>query len=338
MRSLARAVLAVVVVALGVVLEAVHRHGDAGEALYQVLPYVPAEWFQYVGAWYTWADTCVARPALRSVGVVGPALECRAPDAASVRELWVIVATNKGGSILGARVSLEMAQACGLCWVIGYRENGNWPPPQETLPSVDGDVMPAIANVQNWPDFVRAHNHTRVRCVVVVRDPLARLMSLYTYALDAGEMGLRPASVELKRFGSDFDGGVEWMWRSFAKESMEETQRHLVKSLARPECKAHMVSFDKMATDFDGQMELWFDAWAIPAAVRPTLLRVAQRHDLGRKTAAQRAADHHVSGSSLTSAQKKLLRRAFLRNKDVMEVMSRQAGELGLPGYASSSS
>jgi hypothetical protein len=319
-----------------------HRYnGDLGEAMYQLLPYVPSEYFQFIGVWYVWGDTCIVLPTLRKLGVMKPALQCRQKPGEE-DDLWVVVATNKGGSILAARASIDIAELCGLCYGFGYRHHGNWnPPDREELPTYESQLYPAIPNVHGWEKYAfQKPNRRRIRCVVFSRDPFARFQSLFQYAIDAGEFGLRSASIVLNNMtrgagaGPDvqenMDRAIDWMFESFGKVSMEDTHQHLIKSLSLPECRKHHLSFDALTSKFDEEVTKWLmDGWGITSPnILQEILSVIQRHDLTRKSLLERAQDHHVSGGWMNKEQKLAVKKAIQGNVKVYSLLEKQKREL----------
>ena len=122
------------------------------------------------------------------------------------------------------------------------------------------------------------------------------------------------------------------MWNEFGRETMLDTHKHLMLSLARPECKTH-VSFDRVAVDFPGELERWMDGWGVRAEARPALRAALRRHDMNARSAEERARDHHVSGSSFTTEQKRAIRDAFLAIDDAREILTRQRRELEERGW-----
>jgi hypothetical protein len=301
--------------------------GSFDDALYELLPYVPAEHFANFGSVMVRTMTCEGRPvvdALRSVGLAQPLLDCGLP----ANGFPVAVSTVKGGSILLARVMVQVAYRCGLCLGYGYRPSGAWPPPHETVPTYNASALLAIAFVEGWPAYAAAQRGAApLRCGLVHREPLSRLVSMYLYFSSAGEYALRPVAAQLAAL--PLPSAVAHMWDSIGRETMLITHSYLVRSLAQG-CEP--LRFDEFTTAFNATVARVLHAWGVTsdAAVRE-LIRDPhiQKLDMGRRSHEQLARDHHHSSSKHAPAFKKDVLRELQANVDVMRVIAQQRKDLG---------
>jgi len=150
-------------------------------------------------------------PGLRAVGVLDRALQCLRPG--SDDAVRVLVSTNKGGSILGARIAGEIGFWCGLDFALGSRVDDSWPPPSDVLPTrLDADILFAVGNLDTWRDFAPLSGR-RSLCVVVARDPFGRFRSMFMYAAEGGESGFRAIARRLSALGTDYAKAVDLLYR-----------------------------------------------------------------------------------------------------------------------------
>jgi hypothetical protein len=282
---------------------------------------VRAEYFQAVGSYFCYLKTCVLIPQLISLGFVED-LGCREPGQED--DLWVMVAAVKGGSVMSARLAVDIHSACGMCLGAGQRVNGFWPPPQESFPLYDGaEGLLAMGNMQTWPEFAVQQKRS-ARCVVFTRDPFKRLMSMYTYALSAGEWGLREEQKMLQTLTPE--AGALWTWEKFGRETLLDTQIHVINALAQ-DCQR--IPMESLKSDFRGSMELLFDGWGIRQAARPTLHTILEKHDLNTKTEEELKNDAHVSSNKFSKEVIDAVIATFAGSKDVMNLIRAQRAELG---------
>lgn len=327
--ALGTAILSLVIT-ISTSLALISNGNGLDEKLFTLLPYIPSEWFQEVGLTFTWLGTCVGLPWLRRLGLVEK-LECFEPGEEE-GALTVSVATNKGGAVLLARLTINMGALCNACVATGSRENGWWPPPRETLPSYDyARMVLAIANVHAWPEYLERprNKNKKVRCVVLTREPFSRIKSLYQYAYDGGEYGLALQSRVLREFGRDFEAGFAWMYDSFGRETMEETHAVIYNATLRSDCL--VMKFEDFNKDFDAGLERMMDAMRVVKSreVREKIAVLLRKHDVKRFTAEQRQHNAHVSGKAFTAAELDALKRVIETHPAAKNLLTGQASELG---------
>jgi len=319
---LGRVALGGLVAGLAVLVAMVRNAGGVDEFAYSLFPYISSTYFQAFGSYYVRAYTCHVLPALRRVGAVAPAVNCSSERGA----LYVIVTGAKGGTVLAARSAIEIAATCGWCGAIGLREHGRWPPCQESMPTFKGDVLLAIANAQAWPTYAREHGGT-VRCAVFTRDPATRFKSLFQYALDGSEYDLREPASALRALLPDYDKALAAMWESMGQETMRESHRVLMQSLAHPGCV--QIKYEVFERDFDAAAEQWARAWHIRPDALGAVVRSVQRHDVKRKSPEALAREHHLSGTKLSAEDKRRMEAALAAHAEVQTVIAAQRRDLG---------
>lgn len=292
------------------------------------LPYIPSEYFQAFGAMFVYYGTCVGVPTLRKLGIVEN-YSCFHKDD-DENTFRVFIATNKGGAVLSARMTVNIGAICGKCVGATQRENGFWPPPQETLPNYKSDLLLGQANVQNWMEYVPAGK--KISCIVMTRDPLDRFKSLYQYSFDAGEFGLKAHSWVLQKlYKHNFVEGVNWMYHAIGKETMIDTHKFLMDSLRVKGC--NQIKFEEFASNFEQSVNKTLDLWKIRSddggKVRNKILRVLDRLDTGKHSEEKKQANMHISGKHFTKQDKKALHDAIIGNKELNELINQQRKDLG---------
>jgi len=269
------------------------------------------------GLYYLYFTTCLLRFSSKS--------PCRSDVN---NELWVIVSVAKGGTVLAARASIEIANACNLCIGIGYRPFGGWPPAREYNPTNRVDVLMAIANAQSWPEYAEQHGG-RVRCAVITRSPWTRFKSMYQYFYDGSEYELQDISRVLKQFhAQNISKVVEYMFTTVGNATMLDSHEHLKLSLKREDCIP--IRFEDFDIDFDRTVRKWIDIWGItdPVAQEKVII-AARRHNLKRKSKDELAKEHHVSGRVFSERDAKEIEKAIRENHAISHLLESQSKELG---------
>lgn len=169
--------------------------------------------------------------------------------------------------------------------------------------------MLAIANAQHWPEYADTNGYTSVKCVVITRDPFARVKSLYAYVYDGSELDLQRPSEELRTFDKMSDG-LDYLYTAIIKDTLMDSHRFLMLSLKRKECQR--VAFEEFEADFDSAAKKWLDHWGIRESAQGKLINIMQKHDVKRKTPEERSNDHHLSGKSF-SKQKSMELESVIR-------------------------
>lgn len=321
------------------------------QMLYELMPYVPAEYFQAAGALYVWSTTCTALK-------TGSPKQCTTDG--NSRDLWVIAAAPKGGAVLSAQMSIDIATVCGRCvGVAGRNGTGAWPSPTEELPSYDSDLLFAIANMQRWPEYAAAQNvalpngqssvrvgtvaaetERRSRCVLIIRDPLSRLRSLYMYARAGRETWFKTegVSAELEALHQANADGVqeetavalqasvnrfmEWFGLAYLKSSHGYMSQNL-------ELGCTAFKFEDLLQNYNATVGKWLDVWGISQEpdVRRALLDALASQAPEAQTA---ATNHHVSSGLYSAAFKVAVAEALQQHSaEVRKLLIAQRAHLG---------
>jgi len=172
----------------------------------------------------------------------------------------------------------------------------------------------------------------RVRCVTTLRDPVARLRSLYLYARSGGEAWFRSTSGLMQRLQvapGGVEGSVALFWETFGRDYLVQSHAYMALNLALG-CKP--VRMEGFAKDFDGTLDRALRAWGIvPGARRELVARLGRTADVGRMSEAQRASDPHLSATKFSPAFLTNVSSALLRLPGLRELAAAQRKELGYP-------
>lgn len=245
----------------------------------------------------------------------------------------------------------EVGAACGLCVASPERSHAGIPGPVEILPSYNGQLLFAIINMVNWPEYAVSQGYRNpladakdavaddndsgnaignIRCVTTLRDPLARLKSLYLYARSGGEAWFRYQSgimQKLQETGREsLESSLSYFWETFGKAYLEQSHAYMMFNLDLGCAPVRMRDFRH---DFDGSIAKILHTWGIKSDVVPTLVKRLEGADLGRRTEAQRKADPHVTSNKFSAGLVKAVPVALLRMKEVREMVELQRKELG---------
>lgn len=307
---------------------------DIDDIVYDLIPLIPAEYVQFLGDTYAYYVTCVLYSVALTILPFNYFHQCESLPNGKLGidhdTLNVIVATNKGGSVLGAFSTFAIASTCGYCMSIAERVDGAWPPKEQLNPKTGAKAYVAISHVPNWPEYAKQQNIKNIRCVVLTRDPFKRFQSLFTYARDGAEYTLHDAKKKIRAM-DDMSKAVLYMWETIGKDTMIVTHDTLMKSLD-PKLGCTRVRFEDIMTDFDGSMKKWLEAWNIhDAKAQEALLTKLAKYDIKRKKSEELAKDHHVSGKDLTSEQRKVITSTIMNTPGIRDVLESQAKDLGYP-------
>ena len=316
----------------GALAAALLPHVDKGRVAEVLVPNVPGIYMQSIGTLAFRATTCLpaalptALPpwlAREALGLAPPSLECREEGDDSV---LVLAAPAKSGALLSAQLLLDIGARCGLCVASGERDAPGIPGPVEALPTYEGDILHAIIFMRGWPEYARARGRAS-RCVAIVRDPLARLRSLYLYARAGGEhwfskqsagfgdgrIGGQPGAPPIARRlrqahtaqGGGLNASLALYWELFGRDYLRQSHEY---NALNAEQGCIMLAFEEFSRDFDTACRRLLGAWGVPESAQDELIPLLRRHDVsdkaieGDSTAEAAAArDPHVSATQYSA-------------------------------------
>ena len=134
--------------------------------------------------------------------------------------------------------------------------------------------------------------------------------------------------LKLLHRNQNLSSSFEFMYSEMGVGTLTDSHKFLMINMNREDCT--QVRFEEFTTDFDRAAEKWLNAWGISSQnVLSEVLNSMRRHDLKRKTAAELAREHHISGKSLTREDMKEIENIILNDSQRVAMLSRQAEDLG---------
>lgn len=159
-----------------------------------------------------------------------------------------------------------------------------------------------------------------VRCVWFQRDPLERLISFYTYTLDAGEYQLRNASTYVNIL--PLEQGVKWVFDTFARDVID-AQDETFATFYRPRYGCTNIFMRDLKHDFDGSVRKMLRALNVPDDDDELWQRL-RRHDLGRY------AGVHPHASRASKEIKSRVRLVIEQDDEMRSFVRKARARLGL--------
>jgi len=263
-------------------------------------------------------------------------------DKGAPEYMVVMTASAKAGALLSGTIVNELGRTCGLCVASGERSRAGIPGPVEDLPTYDGRILHAITNMRTWPDYVEkrgfdmrslTHNETisnkQVVCATLIRDPISRLRSLYTYARSGGEHWFRTESCYKARLEDPtltLQQSLDFFWNEFGKEYLVESHIYTMQNLKHG---CTRIKMEAIKSDFNGAMGELFDAYGINQHAQRILLARLSKQDTSTMSATRLQKDSHFTANKFS---KKLVDEILSRLLDMPEVkllVEQQRIELG---------
>merc|ERR1712232_3251 len=100
----------------------------------------------------------------------------------------------------------------------------------EAFPTFEGDALLAIVNMRGWPEYAKGLQRP-FRCVVLGREPEARLRSLYLYSRSGGEYWVRSAGIARRLNTPNTTESLLEFWdlmgRGYLEQSHEYVRRNV---------------------------------------------------------------------------------------------------------------
>jgi len=250
-------------------------------------------------------------------------------------DMLVLAAPAKSGAMLAGRVVNEIGSACKYCIASGLRTGPAFPSEEENLPNYSGRLLLAVINMKSWPDYVEQQgfpniSDERIRCVTIVRDPLSRLRSLYTYARSGGEHWFRYESgimAKLNNKTMSLDESVRYYWDDFGKGSLFEGHSYSMFNLQHGCTPIPMEDFIRQ---FDEASKRLLRIWGVQSRAIPALVeRMGSRIDLNRKSKSFQNLDPHVTTNKFSPGFAKRVEVSLMKIPEAQELIQRFRLELG---------
>ena len=175
---------------------------------------------------------------------------------------------------------------------------------------------------------------TRVRCVTLIRDPFARLRSLYTYARSGGEHWFRYESGLMQQLSDPsltLAQSLELFWTTFGRGYLLQSHEYMMMNM---ELGCTPIRMEAFRTNFTDTVVQILRAYGISESAIPTILERVSSADLSAKSEAQRQSDAHVTANKFSAELVAQVKTVLLQ--EMPEVAAMVAQHRRKLGYATS--
>jgi hypothetical protein len=312
---------------------------DDDAATSYLIPYVNGKYMQSIGTAYMRVRTCLL-PKYFSLLFPAP-MDCWEGS----NDMHVLASAAKSGALLSAQIAIELGRSCGICVASGERSTAGIPGPIEALPVYDGRLLHAIVNMRGWPAYVKQQgfdvrsiastsynneNGGQVTCVTLLRDPLARLQSLYTYARSGGEHWFRFESGLMKVLTNPkltLPESVDRYWELFGKSYLLQSHEYMSENL-KLGCTG--IFMEDVKNDFNTSVVKIFNAFKINANVHDKLLMRLAKSDGSRKSEIEKVIDPHFTSSKFKKGFVKEVNKILMDMSEVRAIVEQQRADLSV--------
>ena len=164
-----------------------------------------------------------------------------------------------------------------------------------------------------------------VRCVILVREPQARLRSLYTYARSGGEHWFRFESgymQALQNTSISLQDSIELFWSEFGKAYLKQSHNYMLMNL---NLGCLPVEMELFKTNFTHAVYTVLHAYGISERAIPHLIeRLGGSADMSRKSEMQKKADAHVTANKFSAALVAEVDERFRNTRAIADVIEEQ--------------
>lgn len=228
-----------------------------------------------------------------------------------------------------------------MCIASGERSAPGIPGPVEELPVYEGRLLHAVINMRTWPNYVEQLGYNistisgsnssgrRVRCVTLIREPLSRLRSLYTYARSGGEHWFRYRSGIMQQLSNQsisLEESVMLFWMTFGKAYLIQSHEFMMMNI-RLGCTA--VKMESFKQNYNATISKILQSYGIHPRAASRLLSKLSSSDVSAKSADEQKADAHVTDNKFSSGLVSAVKEHLLSMADVREMISVHKIELG---------
>lgn len=236
-----------------------------------------------------------------------------------------------------------------MCVASGERSAPGIPGPVEDLPVYEGGLLHAIINMRTWPQYVERMGYSMntllpstidtvadqevesgvVRCVTTLRDPLARLRSLYTYARSGGEHWFRYQSGIMQRLGDpslSLQQSLDLFWELFGKGYLIQSHEYIMMNL---QLGCVPVKMEQFSSNYTLATALVLKSFGIRDAVIPELTKRLSSGDLSLKSEAERKADAHFTANKFSSSLVEQVKVQLMLMPEVSSMVKLHRSQLG---------
>ena len=278
-----------------------------------LLPTLPGEYMQTFGTAAFRLTTCSVPTFL-----LPEPLPCRrTPEDNSI---LVIASPAKSGALLSAKILFDVGMSCHFCVASGERSHAGIPGPEESIPTYKGEMLHAIINMRDWGTYVADQSY---RCATILRDPIARLKSLYLYARAGGEAWFRRDSglMQLLRV-RNLTESLNLFWNHFGRDYIVQAHEYDRFNIENQNCDVYRL--DEFKQNFDATTRrLLVQTWKLREDAAEILLKKLRRHDVTHSSSHMQR-DPHVSSTNYSPEFISNVTRGLSQMKEVMNVVEEQ--------------
>ena len=225
----------------------------------------------------------------------------------------------------------------------GERSDPGIPGPVEDLPVYEGKLLHAIINMRSWPSYVERYGYDmktladketrtrtgRVRCVTLIREPLSRLRSLYTYARSGGEHWFRYKSGIMQKLSNQslsLKQSVELFWESFGKDYLIQSHEYMKMNI---ELGCRPIKMESFSQNYTATILEILQVYGVNSRAVPQLLKRLAMSDVSKKSLDQQRQDAHVTANKFSTDLVKNVKKYLLNDGDIREMVAAHRVELG---------
>lgn len=250
--------------------------------------------------------------------------------------------------------TVQLGSVCGICVASGERSAPGIPGPVEDLPTYDGNLLHAIVNMRSWPIYVERMGYSmdtllpvdtyssesrpgldrgvvsgRVRCVALIREPLSRLRSLYTYARSGGEHWFRYRSGIMQQLSNpllSLQQSLDLFWELFGKDYLTQSHEFMMMNIKLGCVPIKMEAFKK---NYTHTISAILTAYGVHPKAVPTLIEKLESSDVSLKSETEQKADAHLTANKFSEKLVNNVKVQLMQSEDVREMVLAHRNELG---------
>ena len=234
--------------------------------------------------------------------------------------ILVIATPAKSGALLAGKILLDVGMSCHFCVASGERSHAGIPGPVESNPTYKGEMLHAIINMRDWGKYVGDQSY---RCATILRDPMARLRSLYLYARAGGEGWFRRDSgfMQMLRV-RNLTESLDLYWKNFGRDYIVQAHEYDRFNIETQNCDVYRLNEFKQ--DFDTTVRrLLVETWKLQEDTSEILLEKLRHHDIS-SSSQKKERDPHVSSTNYSPEFILNVTRGLKSMKEVMRVVEEQ--------------
>jgi hypothetical protein len=190
--------------------------------------------------------------------------------------------------------------------------------------------QPSQLHVKSSEDNVKPPNNAlRVRCVTLIRDPLSRLRSLYTYARSGGEHWFRYESNIMHQLSDpsmSLPHSIDLFWSTFGRDYLLQSHNYMTMNMQLGCVPIKMEAFRQ---NFSQPVVQILRTYGVRESAIPIILKRLKSADLGAKSEAQQRSDAHVTSNKFSPKFVEEVKIILMQMPEVASMVEQHRLELG---------